>query len=103
MHATSQQHPDTGGDLVMQIGREELVIRQRYEAASIANDVLIGLWFLVGTLFFFDASTVVIGTWLFLFGSIEMLIRPSIRLAQHIHLKRVRARQAAQGEAPGEE
>lgn len=96
MPSTPRQRPDSHRDLVMQFGREELVIRQRYEAASIANDVLIGLWFLVGTVFFFDPATVVIGTWLFLFGSIEMLVRPSIRLARHVHLKRVRARQASQ-------
>jgi len=78
-------------DLVVRIGRDELVIRQRYEAMSIANDVLIGLWFLVGTILFFDDSTVYYGTWLFLIGSIEMLIRPTIRLARHMHLKRLRS------------
>lgn len=93
MSATPPQDSSNHGDLVMQFGDEELVIRRRYETASIANDVLIGLWFLVGTLFFFDSATVLIGTWLFLFGSIEMLIRPTIRLARHVHLKRLRARQ----------
>ncbi len=78
-------------DLVVRIGRDELVIRQRYEALSIANDVLIGLWFLVGTILFFDDATVYYGTWLFLIGSVEMLIRPTIRLARHMHLKRMRA------------
>jgi hypothetical protein len=78
-------------DIVVRLGRDELVIRRRYEALSIANDVMIGLWFLIGTILFFDNATVYYGTWLFLFGSIEMLIRPTIRLARHIHLKRLRA------------
>ena len=74
--------------LVIHFGHEELVIRQRYEVISIANDILIGIWFLIGTIFFFDKSLMYAGTWLFLIGSIEMLIRPTIRLARHMHLQR---------------
>ena len=37
-------------------GQEELVIRTRYEALSIANDVLIGLWSLVGSFMFFSET-----------------------------------------------
>ena len=39
------------------IGHEELRIRQRYEALSIGNDVLMALWFLVGSVLFFWEST----------------------------------------------
>ncbi|WP_348762193.1 YrhK family protein [uncultured Salinisphaera sp.] len=74
--------------LTLHFGREELVIRQRYEMISIANDVLIGVWFLIGTIFFFYDSLVYWGTWLFLIGSIEMLIRPTIRLVRRLHLQR---------------
>lgn len=91
MHETTTPADQGAHDLVVRIGRDELVIRQRYEALSIANDVLIGLWFLVGTILFFDDATVYYGTWLFLIGSVEMLIRPTIRLARHMHLKRMRA------------
>ena len=56
-------------DLHLRIGREELVIRQRYQVISIANDVLI--------------------------GSVEMLIRPVIRLIRHLHLQRLRSPAAA--------
>lgn len=79
---------DNDGDTVIHFGREELIIRQRYEVVSIANDVLIGVWFLIGTIFFFYDSLVYYGTWLFLLGSIEMLIRPTIRLARRLHLQR---------------
>ncbi|GAB3037203.1 YrhK family protein [Oleiagrimonas citrea] len=82
-------------DLVVRIGRDELVIRRRYEVISIANDILIGLWFLVGTILFFDDATVYYGTWLFLIGSIEMLIRPTIRLLRHLHLQRFNAGQSS--------
>lgn len=78
-------------DLHLRIGREELVIRQRYQVISIANDVLIGLWFLIGSFMFFSESLTYTGTWLFVIGSIEMLIRPVIRLTRHLHLQRLRS------------
>ncbi|QGH68902.1 hypothetical protein GCE65_04840 [Pseudactinotalea sp. HY158] len=73
---------------VIHLGAQELVIRQRYEFLSIANDILIALWFLVGSFLFFSDSTVYAGTWLFVLGSVEMLIRPLIRLTRHVHLQR---------------
>lgn len=76
-------------DLVLRFGHEELVIRKRYEALSIANDVLIGLWFLVGSFLFFSETLQFAGTVLFVIGSLEMLMRPVIRLARHVHLQRM--------------
>ena len=72
----------------MHLGPEELVIRQRYETISIVNDLLIGTWFLVGSFLFFSPSTTHLATWLFVVGSIEMLIRPAIRLVRRVHLRR---------------
>lgn len=53
---------------VVHIGHDELVIRQRYEVISIINDLLIGIWFVI--------------------GSVELLIRPTIRLVRRLHLQR---------------
>jgi YrhK-like protein len=77
-------------DLAIRIGHDELVIRRRYETASIANDVVTGLLFLVGSVLFFSDSTMVAGTWLFVVGSVLMLVRPSIRLTRRVHLTRRR-------------
>ena len=74
---------------MLHLGREELVVRQRYETLSIVNDILIGLWFLVGSFLFFSGSTTYAGTWLFVIGSVEMLVRPAIRLARRLHLQRL--------------
>ena len=76
--------------LKVEIGHEELVIRHRYEALSIANDVLIALWFLVGSILFFWEATTTAATWCFLLGSIEFLVRPAIRLARLVHIRRIR-------------
>jgi len=54
--------------VVIRIGNEELIVRRRYEVASIVNDLLIAVWFVV--------------------GSIELLIRPIIRLSRRVHLRR---------------
>ncbi|GAA5225642.1 YrhK family protein [Paeniglutamicibacter antarcticus] len=78
----------TDRPLILHLGHEELVIRQRYETISIVNDLLIGTWFLVGSFLFFSPSTAYAATWLFVFGSVEMLIRPTIRFVRRVHLRR---------------
>jgi len=77
--------------ITVMIGHDEIIIRRRYEVASIANDFLIALWFLIGSVFFFYPELEDAGTWLFVLGSFQLLIRPTIRLAGHIHLKRIPA------------
>lgn len=75
--------------ITITIGHDEIIIRRRYEFASIANDFLIALWFLVGSVLFLYPSTERVGVWLFIAGSFQFLIRPTIRLASHVHLQRV--------------
>ena len=77
--------------LTVTIGGEELVIRQRWEVVSIVNDILIAVWFIIGSILFFGESTTTAGTWLFLAGGIELLIRPAIRLSRRLHIRRVRS------------
>lgn len=72
----------------LRFGHDELVVRQRYEVVSILNDILVGLWFLVGSILFFSDTLSYAGTWLFVLGSVELLIRPSIRLVRRVHLRR---------------
>lgn len=92
--------PDSPHDkpLVVHLGPEELVIRRRYEAASIANDVLIALWFIVGSLMFFSPAWETAGTWCFLAGSVELLLRPVIRLSRMTHVRRLRTAASLPGE-----
>ncbi|MHB0776946.1 YrhK family protein [Halomonas sp. WWR20] len=75
-------------DLTITLGHDEIVIHHRYEVLSIANDVLIGIWFVIGSIcFFFKGSVQEIGVWLFLLGSVQLLIRPMIRLHRLIQMK----------------
>jgi hypothetical protein len=77
------------GPLTIHIGHDELVIRRRYEVVSIINDILVALWFIVGSILFFSDATTIAGTWCFLARSVELLIRPVIRLSRRVHLTRI--------------
>lgn len=83
----------TGGSdnspVTFRVGHHELVVRRRYEVLSIVNDMMIGVWFAVGSVFFFYTATETAGIWLFLIGSVQLLIRPIIRLTRNVHLKRI--------------
>lgn len=74
--------------LTLTLGTEQLIIRRRYEVASKLNDIMIGLWFVIGSCFFFYPALQNAAAWLFLLGSIQLLIRPVIRIAKDIHLQR---------------
>lgn len=81
--------PSADDDVTLRLGHDEIVLSQRYEVASIANDILIAVWFVVGSILFFSDATATTGTWLFLIGSVQMMIRPAIRLARRVHLRTV--------------
>lgn len=53
---------------------------------------MVALWFIVGSVLFFSESTTVAGTWLFLAGSVQLLVRPVIRLSRRVHLGKVAER-----------
>ncbi|MBM7335115.1 MAG: YrhK family protein [Alcanivorax sp.] len=82
-------HRRADDPLTLHMGHEELVIRRRYETLSIINDFLIAIWFLVGSILFLYPSLAEPAAWLFIIGSFQFLIRPTLRLLSHIHLQRV--------------
>ena len=85
MADTTQPAPNP---ITLDLGPEQLVINRRYEVASMLNDIMTGLWFVVGSIFFFYESMQIPATWLFLIGSVQLLIRPIIRIARDVHLRR---------------
>lgn len=87
--ASTEESLRDSRDVTLTLGREQLVIHQRYETASIFNDFLIAIWFLIGSILFLYPSLTHIGTWLFILGSAQFLARPMIRLAHHVYLRRV--------------
>lgn len=79
----------TTGPITIHLGHEELTIRKRYEVLSIINDILVAAWFIVGSVLFFSDATTYAGAWCFVIGSIELMIRPLIRLGRRVHLTRI--------------
>ncbi|WP_286222475.1 YrhK family protein [Marinobacter apostichopi] len=79
----------TDSPLVLKFGHEELIIRRRYEVISVVNDFFIAIWFLVGSVLFLFPEDEKTAIWLFIIGSFQFLVRPTIRLASHIHVKRI--------------
>lgn len=71
----------------VEIGNYEIIIGRRYGLMYTLNDILIACWFIIGSIFFFSENTQGVGTWLFLIGSIQLLIRPIIRIIRNSHLK----------------
>lgn len=67
----------------------EVTLHHRYEWIHIANDAVISLWFLVGSVFFFYASLQHLGTWLFVLGSLQMLMGPVIRTMNKLHVRNI--------------
>lgn len=71
------------------IGQDHIVIQRRYDALGAVNDMLIAIWFLIGSFFFLKESLTTDGTWLFIAGSAQLLIKPLIKLISLVHVGRV--------------
>lgn len=61
-------------------------------------DFTAALMFIIGSVLFFDKSTVYTGTWLFLIGSICFALRPTITLLREIAYIRLGDYQDAAGD-----
>ncbi|MEZ7502515.1 YrhK family protein [Psychrobacter sp. Arc29] len=75
--------------LDVDIGQDHILIQRRYDALGAVNDLLIAIWFLIGSFFFLKESLTTDGTWLFILGSAQLLIKPLIKLVSLIHVGRV--------------
>ena len=74
---------------VFSLGEEHVKVQRKYDALGALNDLLIAIWFLIGSFFFLSSSLVEDGTWLFILGSAQLLIKPALKLASLIHVSRV--------------
>lgn len=84
-----EREADGAEDVILHMGHEELILRRRYELLSLANDFLIGLWFLIGSVAFFYPAWEDAGIWLFVLGSAQLLARPAIRLVHRVSVRRI--------------
>ncbi len=61
-------------------------IKRFYDWLAIANDVLVGMEFLVGSILFLPGHNATLGVYLFIIGSAQLLIRPFIQIVKRVHL-----------------
>src|SRR5699024_8346116 len=80
---SDREHPSA----LIPLGPEVLVIRNRYESLSMANALTLGVWLTIGSVLSSSEATTTAATALFLLGSVQMLIRPVIRLSRRSHLR----------------
>jgi hypothetical protein len=66
-----------------------LEIYWRYQVVRTAVDFGAAMCFVIGSVFFFFASTTSAADWLFLFGSILFAIKPTIDMIRSVHLRRL--------------
>ncbi|MDH2290531.1 YrhK family protein [Cobetia sp. 10Alg 146] len=88
-HSRRALQDDPTTVLTLRLGHEELVIHRRYELASIINELVLGLLFTIGSVCFFWDEWMTLGIWLFVIGSLQLTLKPLIRLARRMHLKRL--------------
>ncbi|WLS77058.1 YrhK family protein [Erwinia pyri] len=74
---------------IFDFGSDEVVIQRKFKALGALNDLFIAIWFLGGSILFFFDSLMTAGTWLFVAGSLQLLLRPALTLAELIHIKNI--------------
>ena len=75
-------------ELDLNFAHRHVVIQRRYEALGALNDLMIAIWFLVGSVFYLDESLTDDGTWLFIVGCIQLLVKPALKLSSLVHVGR---------------
>lgn len=81
--------PNNDPELDIDIGNRQIIIQRRYEVLGALNDFIIAVWFLIGSFFFLNNALQESGTWLFIVGSAQLIIKPLIKLISLIHIGRL--------------
>jgi hypothetical protein len=90
--SSEQQDPDAGhegGSITLQLGDQEIVLRQRFELLSILNEIGIFIFFTVGSIAFYWHELFNVGVTLFVIGSVQLGIRPLIRFFRRVQLRKL--------------
>ncbi len=80
---------EKNNELDLDIGNKHIVLQRRYEFLGAFNDLLIAVWFLTGSFFFLNDTLMNSGTWLFIVGSAQLLIKPLIKVTSLIHVANI--------------
>jgi hypothetical protein len=62
-------------------------IERNYKILGLINDFMIGTEFLIGSIEFLPGHLNTVGVYLFILGSFQLLLVPTIKISKDIHLK----------------
>ncbi|MDN6639166.1 MAG: YrhK family protein [Tetragenococcus sp.] len=74
-------------ELTFTLFHHDIKIDAFYNLLYQVNDIILALFFIVGSFLFFKESTTFYGTILFVIGSFQLLIRPLIMISREIHIR----------------
>lgn len=61
-------------------------IEKKYRVFGLINDFMLGLEFLIGSIEFLPGHLNTVGVYLFILGSFQILLIPTIRIARDMHI-----------------
>ncbi|GMA09085.1 hypothetical protein GCM10025886_22360 [Tetragenococcus halophilus subsp. flandriensis] len=73
-------------ELTFTLFHHDIKIDAFYNFLYQLNDIILALFFIVGSFMFFKESTTFYGTVLFVIGSFQLLIRPLILISREVHI-----------------
>ncbi|MFD2759846.1 YrhK family protein [Lentibacillus juripiscarius] len=76
--------------LDIQIGTYEVSFNKKYRFLTLLNDIVLGIFFLVGSAFFLWEPLKTAGIILFIIGSAQLLARPIIKIIHAFYFSRIR-------------
>ncbi|AKG73044.1 YrhK family protein [Salinicoccus halodurans] len=74
--------------LEFDIGSFGVFFNKRYHLLSTINDLMLGIWFVIGSVLFLFHQTQTIGTILFILGSVQLLGRPILKLLHGFFIRK---------------
>lgn len=72
----------------IEMGKFQIFFIKRYELLSTINDLTLGLWFLLGSIFFLFDATQTAGAYMFVLGSAQLMGRPILKLMRAFYIKK---------------
>ena len=75
------------------IGSFGIFFNKRYQLFAIINDLMLGIWFTIGSVLFLFSQTQTIGTILFILGSAQLLGRPILKLLHAFFIRKESGKQ----------
>lgn len=73
----------------VKVGKHILFFNKNYKYIFIINEVLLGIEFTVASIFFLFSSLKTAGIIIFIVGSVQLLIRPILKILHAVSLRRI--------------